>query len=380
MPDALIVGAGIGGLSAGIALRQIGWNVRIFERASSPRELGFGVALAPNAMAALAELGLADIVLGRGFEPRRAEFRRTDGRVVKRVELAPETLHGPMVIALRPALHGALLDSVGMDTITLQSDVTGFRPTGHRIVLQTAAGDVAEGDMLIGADGFYSVVRRQLHPDEPPPRPARIVAVRGAVHDVLDHLRGLSAVGYLGPGVESVLIRASDTGMYWYLSVAEQLLPHGMREPRAIVAHMAPRFDQTFRTVTSATTELRADELADRDPISFWGKGTVTLLGDAAHPVLPHTGQGAAQALVDSITLGRTLKTDTNIERALRSYEQARQPKTAALLQQGRRTARIMRMTNPVGCWVREMIIRAIPVKPLVKFYARINRRAGTSG
>ncbi len=106
---ALIVGAGIGGLSAGVALQRAGWRVRIFERAPSPRELGFGLALAPNAMAALRELGVADAVKSQSAEPRRAEARRPDGTVLKRVELPPGALGGPTVVALRPALHGALL-------------------------------------------------------------------------------------------------------------------------------------------------------------------------------------------------------------------------------------------------------------------------------
>ncbi len=164
--------------------------------------------------------------------------------------------------------------------------------------------------------------------------------MRGAVHGALHHLGDLSAVYYLGPGVESMLVRASDTGIYWFLSLARELVPPGMRDPAAILAHMSPRFDATFRAVTSATEDLRCDELVDRDPIPFWGKGVVTLLGDAAHPVLPHTGQGAAQAIVDAVTLGKALSGDADVERALRSYERERREKTATLLAQGRRTAR----------------------------------------
>ena len=166
---ALIVGAGIGGLSAGLALRQAGWTIRIFERAASPRELGFGLGLAPNAIAALRTLGVADVVLSRGFEPRRAELRRLDGTVLKRAELPPEALGGPMIVTLRPALHGALLEAVGMDAITLESDVTGFTATGTRVTLQMAGGEVAEGDVLIGADGVgpssdMRCIRRKGHP------------------------------------------------------------------------------------------------------------------------------------------------------------------------------------------------------------------------
>jgi len=378
---ALIVGAGIGGLSAGIALRQAGWNIRIFERAASPRELGFGLGLAPNAIAALAELGVADVVLARAFTPRRGELRRLDGTVLKRAELPPGALGGPMVLALRPALHGALLEAVGLDAITLSAEATGFTVTGNRVVLHIrngANGTAAEGDLLVGADGVNSVIRNALHPSQSPPRSSGIVAVRGAVHGAVHHLGDLSGVYYLGPGVESMLIRASDTGIYWFLSLARELVPPDMRDPAAVLAHMTPRFDATFRAVTSATEELRYDELVDRDPIPFWGKGVVTLLGDAAHPLLPHTGQGAAQAIVDAVTLGKALSADANVEHALRSYELGRRQKTAALLGQGRRTARVMRTTNSVACYLREVVVRLMPINQFVKIYVRINRRAGT--
>jgi 2-polyprenyl-6-methoxyphenol hydroxylase-like FAD-dependent oxidoreductase len=378
---ALIVGAGIGGLSAGIALRQAGWSIRIFERAESPRELGFGLGLAPNAIPALGQLGVANDVLTRGIAPTRAraEVRRMNGTVLKRIDFpVREALGGLMVIALRQALHGALLDAVGVDAITLCSEATGFSMTGNRATLQLANGDVAEGDVLVGADGAASAIRSALHPSEPPPRSSGIVAVRGAVHGVLHQLGELSGVYYLGPGVECALVRASDTGIYWFLSLARELVPSGLRDPAAVLAHMSPRFDATFRNVTSATEDLRLDDLFDRDPIPFWGKGVATLLGDAAHPLLPQTGQGAAQAIVDAVTLGRALSGGADVERALRSYERERREKTATLLRQGRRTARIMRTTNPIACYLREVALRLIPVAPMAKVFVRINRRAGT--
>jgi 2-polyprenyl-6-methoxyphenol hydroxylase-like FAD-dependent oxidoreductase len=374
---ALIVGAGIGGLSAAIALRQAGWRVRVFEQAESPRELGFGVALAPNAVAALRELGVADTVLSRGFQPRRGEFRRMDGSVLKRIEMMPGALGGPMLVALRPALHGALLDAVDAAAFDFGTRVIGYDDNGHRVSMQLADGRRIEGDLLIGADGVGSVVRRTLHPDQPAPRHSGLVAVRGAVHGALAHLGNVDAVLYLGPGVESTFVRASESGIYWYLSIAQQLIPAGMRDPAAIVAAMAPRFDSTFRAITSATSDLRVDELLDRDPLPRWGSGPVTLLGDAAHPVLPHTGQGAAQAMVDSVALARELE-NADIDAGLRAYERERQPKTAALLAQGRRTARVMASTNPVACTLREWIMRAIPAKTFARLYVHINRRSGT--
>ena len=183
---------------------------------------------------------------------------------------------------------------------------------------------------------------------------------------------------YLGPGLESVLVRAGDTGIYWFLALARELVPSDTRDPAAILAHMSPRLDPTFRAVTSNTEELRCDELVDRDPLPRWGEGVVTLLGDAAHPLLPHTGQGAAQAIVDAVALGQVLRVGANVAGALQTYERERRPKTAALVAQGRRTARVMRTTNPIACRLREVAIRLAPVELSVKLYAKLNRRAGT--
>lgn len=374
---ALIVGAGIGGLSAGIALRQAGWRIRIFERAATPRELGFGLGLAPNAMAALSALHVADVVRGRGFPLTsvRGELRRMNGTILKRAHVPlREALGGEMVIALRPALHGALLDAVGADAVTVGTEATGFTMHPDGVTLQLAGGQAVTGDLLVGADGVGSTIRRTLHPSEGSPRSSGLVAVRGAVHGAHHHLGNLAAVYYLGRGVESMLVRASATGIYWFLSLARTLLPQGMNDPAAVLAFMSPQFDSTFRAVTSATDDLRFDELVDRDPIPFWGKDAVTLLGDAAHPMLPQTGQGAAQAIVDAVTLGEAVDNRTDIRGALRLYEQERLRKTAALVRQGRRTARVMRATDPITCGLRELAIRLIPVQPTVKLLTRINR------
>src|SRR5262249_34702222 len=116
---ALIVGAGIGGLAAGVALRHVGWNIRIFERAASPRELGFALLLAPNAISALRRLGLADRVIAGGARVTGGQIRRADGRLLRRFDVTKmlQILPEPPVVVLRPVLHGALLDAVGPEAV-----------------------------------------------------------------------------------------------------------------------------------------------------------------------------------------------------------------------------------------------------------------------
>src|SRR3982751_1551872 len=200
MPVAVIVGAGIGGLAAAISLRRAGWQVRVVEQAASPRELGFALALAPNALDALDELGLKHQVLGRGVEVKGFEVRRPDGRVVKRVGLHGDAVQS--VVTLRPALHGTLLDAVGADALSLGRRVVtiGMKPGSAAAVCDD--GTRLEGDVLIGADGVASVVRRALHPAEPPPRPSGYHALRGVSYDVGDRLGTADEAVYLGDGVE----------------------------------------------------------------------------------------------------------------------------------------------------------------------------------
>src|SRR5262245_48848878 len=159
MRTAAIVGAGIGGLAAAIALRRTGWDARVVEQAGSPRELGFALALAPNALKALSELGLKDEVVSRGVEVKAFEVRRPDGRVLKRVDLLGDVVQS--VVTLRPAMHGALLAAVGADALVLGRRVTAIATTpaadGAAVVLDN--GSRLHGDVVVGADGVGSVVR-----------------------------------------------------------------------------------------------------------------------------------------------------------------------------------------------------------------------------
>jgi 2-polyprenyl-6-methoxyphenol hydroxylase-like FAD-dependent oxidoreductase len=365
---ALVVGAGIGGLAAGIALRKAGWRARVFERAEAPRELGFALNLAPNAVAALRTLGVADRIEADAHRTLVGELRRTDGRLLKRLDLRGRDVPVPGLVALRQTVHGALLDATPPDDLVLASEGVGVELDDGGAWLALAGGRRERGDILVGADGLRSTIRRRLHPAEPPPRDSGLCAVRGVVRGRGEALGDLTGVMYLGRGCEAATVRASADAIYWYVSVRTARVPPDCRDPPAIARAMAAGLPPAFRAIADATApgDLRYDVLLDRDPIARWGDGPVTLLGDAAHPMLPQTGQGAAQALEDAVALGAALAPADAGAPALRDYERVRSARTSAMVRRGRRLAAAMAMEGAAVDWLRATVIRAIPARVMV--------------
>jgi 2-polyprenyl-6-methoxyphenol hydroxylase-like FAD-dependent oxidoreductase len=358
---AVIVGAGIGGLAAAIALRRAGWRVRIVERASSPRELGFALALAPNAMAALRELGVADAVERTGAEVDVFEVRRGDGALLKRIDFRGGTARS--VVTLRPALHGTLFDAVGPEALLLGRDVEGFAITPDGATLNLAGGTLLDAGVAIGADGVGSAIRRQLHPTEPPPRPSGYYALRGVTHDIPQRPGDVSTTIYLGDGIEAGVARASATSFYWYLSLADEYVPSTGASAPDILEACTRGMDQRFVSIARAASleNLRLERLWTRDPIREWGQGVVTLLGDAAHPVLPHTAQGAALALEDAVALGLALAPEGDPAAALRRYEAVRSDRTRRVVRAGPRIAAMTTTRSRARGLARNAAIRLLP-------------------
>ncbi|HEX4565832.1 MAG TPA: FAD-dependent monooxygenase [Vicinamibacterales bacterium] len=342
----MVVGAGIGGLAAALSLRRAGWDVRVVEQAASPRELGFALALAPNALAALDELGLRDLVMSRGVEVKSFEVRRPDGRAVKRVVLHGAAMQS--IVLLRSALHGTLLEAVGSDALLLGRRVAGLT------TLPVSA------DVIIGADGVGSTIRRALHPDETPPRASGYHAVRGVSEVGGDALGDTDFAVYLGDGIEIGLAKASRTAIYWYISLVDEFAgadapgmldrcTHGLDDRAVAIIRAAP------------AASVRHDQLFTRAPLARLGDGNVTLLGDAAHPVLPHTAQGAALALEDAVALGLVLRHGGDPVAALRRYEDARAPRTRRVIGAGPRIAALTTTRKRSRIVLRQAGIRLVP-------------------
>src|SRR5262249_34310715 len=255
------------------------------------------------------------------------------------LQLLPE----PPVVVLRPVLHGALLEAVGGEALVLGKGAAGFERSDANVLLKLTDGSTVHGNVVIGADRIGSTIRRVLNPDEPPLRPSGLFALRGVVHDIQHELGGLSGLQYFGRGTEAGVAKAGENSVYWYLSMPADDVRRGSLAPMEVAHRVSASFEKRFQTIVQATRpeDIRLDQLFDRDPIRVWGKGCVTLLGDAAHPMLPHAGQGAAQALEDAVTLGCALEFAENNEAALRQYEQLRFVRTQKVMLTARRNARL---------------------------------------
>ena len=311
-----VVGGGIGGLTAAVALLRAGLDVRVYEQARTLPAVGAGIQLAPNCTRVLGRLGLLSAVARVAVRPTAFEFRRwDDGRVLSRTPLGDsvEAAYGaPYFHAHRGDLVALLADALPADRIEVGRRCAGVEPRGGRAEVVFSDGSRTVADVVVGADGIHSAVRQSLFgPDRA--RFTGHVAYRGVIPaEQLAHL-GLEprCTVRLGPGVHVVHYFVSAGRLVNVVCVTEE---HAWRREswtgRGDVAELRAAFCGWHPVVRDLVDALDAPlkwALFDRDPLPCWSRGAVTLLGDACHPMLPYGAQGYAQAVEDAAVLAACL-------------------------------------------------------------------------
>jgi salicylate hydroxylase len=340
-----IVGGGLGGLAAAAFLHQAGVPAVVYEQAGELREVGAGIMVPPNAARMLRRLGVLGALSARAVKLNTGwEFRRwQDGTVLSAQDLTAKSarLYGEHTYtAHRADLLDVIKGAVPADAVRLGKRLDGFSVSATGVSLGFADGEQAEADVLIGADGIHSVIRAAL--TEPaPPAHSGMCAFRALVPAAAapEFARRPAQVVWLGPGHHVVTYPVSGGELVNVVAVAPagDYLTESWTATATVdefLAEFAGWDDRLTSLIKAAGTPGRW-ALLIRQPLPRWTWGPVTLLGDAAHPMLPFLGQGAAQAFEDAAALANCLASDqSDPAQALRRYESERIAR-ASKVQQG---------------------------------------------
>jgi 2-polyprenyl-6-methoxyphenol hydroxylase-like FAD-dependent oxidoreductase len=342
-----VIGAGLGGLTAAVALHRAGFDVYVYEQAPALTEVGGGINMGPNAARVLYRLGLGAVLDREAVRPRSTHQRRwQDGRTLQRAPLNPrcEELYGaPHLTVHRADLLAIIASGFVAERVHLGHRLVGLDDKGDRITAWFENGERITADILVGADGINSTVRAGLLGEEAP-RFAGCVAYRGLVptERLAELDLELGSQSWVGPGGHLVHYFVARGRLLNFVGWTEH--DTWNREDwtdRATIERALVAFDgwhPQIRRIIAAADTCFIWALFDREPLERWSVGHITLLGDACHPMYPFMGQGAAQAIEDGATLAACLVAGDAGDPAarLRRYEEPRRPRVTRLQEMSR--------------------------------------------
>ena len=366
MPRVAIIGGGIGGLTAANALSQAGIEVAVYEAAAELREIGAGVALHANAMRVLRAIGVEDGVRKVAGRSEWAVTRNgKTGRVISKTSSKQQaTAFGLQSATVHRAdLLDVLADALPPGLVTLGKRCTRVEPDGATAVARFADGSEIEADVIIGADGIHSAVRTSLFGPDDPQFTGKIcyrsviptAAVSGSSPSA-DNGQWLGPHGTIvlyplrGEELINVVCHYDDDG-YRH----ESWITECSREE--VLERYAGWHESLLRLFAAGNTWYKW-ALYDRDPIPRWTRGRVTLLGDAAHPMLPYLGQGACQALEDGAVLATALTAEAaDPLTGLARYERTRRPRASRVVLTARERGLSNHLASPWATMRRDLLI-----------------------
>jgi 2-polyprenyl-6-methoxyphenol hydroxylase-like FAD-dependent oxidoreductase len=381
-----IIGGGIGGLSASLALRQFGFEPDVFEQAPELLEVGAAIAVWPNAMRLLQGLGIGETVIQHSGIIEQIRWLTQNGRPLNQVRF--QKTDAPAVALHRAELQSVLVRALPANSIHLGRVFLGCRQEGDVVRVRFADASTIECDLLIGADGLHSQVRTQLL-DDGPPSLRGYTTWRGIADPAPRATVAGTAVEIYGRGKRFGIGPVGQGRIGWWATVNDQhrLRNEEMRRPTdgagstgVETAHPSPRellrlFEGWCEPVleliqTTRPTSMVKNEVFDRPPTKTWGTGRMILLGDAVHPTTPNLGQGGCLAIEDAVVLARCLHkysesartpSQAGINSTLRTYEGLRRARTSAIAKYSRRYGAIGQWENATAARLRNVMLALLP-------------------
>jgi 2-polyprenyl-6-methoxyphenol hydroxylase-like FAD-dependent oxidoreductase len=353
---AVVVGGGIAGLASAIGLRERGWDVAVLEQAPAFEEVGAGLSLWPNALKALDALGVGAVVRERSVLDGEAGIRDERGRWLSRTDVEEiRNRFGHMALVHRATLLDILRSALPSGCLEAGVTVDHVSADGH-----VHCGDrELHADLVLGADGLHSTVRRAVWPEGPSPRYAGYTAWRYVTRGPVDVGVGGETWGH---GERFGYATLSDGRVYCFATAnVDEGTDSG--DLTALRRRFGDWHDPIPALLGEADdTDLLHHDLYDLPPLSTYVEGRVALVGDAAHAMTPNLGQGACQALEDAVVLARCA-TDSD----LAAYDAERRPRATMISQRSARIGRVAQLQSTPAVVIRNLVMKATPASAMLR-------------
>jgi 2-polyprenyl-6-methoxyphenol hydroxylase-like FAD-dependent oxidoreductase len=358
-----IVGGGIGGIAAAVALHQAGINATVYERAPQLREVGAGMMLWPNATRVLRSFGLLEDVMARSGSSTHFLVRASSGTVLMKIALGEFDV--PAVCMRRSDLLAVLLAALPPGCIRLGHKLNQLEQSKDRVRLSFEGDLDAEHDALIGADGIRSRVRSELFGRSDPIYRGYMVWRGVARYDASGILPGANSETW-GAGKRFGILNTGSGKFTWYAALnvpSDHLDAPGGRKRELLEAFLGWHEPVPDLVATTNDDEIMKNGAYDLVPLRRWGEGRVTLLGDSAHPCTPNLGQGGCMALEDAAVLAKCFDRENSPEAALRRYETLRRQRTRHIQQRSRLMGEIAQWENRIVVAGRQVVTGLLPAR-----------------
>ena len=353
MVQIAIIGGGIGGLTAAVALRQCGFEPEVFEQAPALLDVGSAIALWPNATRVLDWLRLMDEILARAGVLEEVRWFDQQGRLINEVRISGERRF-PSVALHRADLQHILLQALPEASIHLGHTLVNYEQRGNRMFASFSNGHTVEADFLIAADGIHSRVRARFINDGDPAERCYTIW-RGVSPVILNAISPGTALELYGRGKRFGIgpIGLGRTG--WWATVND----NSTDDLSELFAGWYPPVLELIETTPPSS--ILKNGAFDRLPVRNWGEGRMTMIGDAIHPTTPNLGQGGCLAMEDGVVLARCFEKYGANEQALRQYERSRYKRTTMVSRYSRYYGRVGQWENVIARGMRRTALALVP-------------------
>ena len=361
-----IIGGGIGGLTTAIALQRKGFtDVTVYEAAPEMLPIGAGILLATNAMTILDRLGIAQQIKAAGNVLQSVRIANHKGEILSNVDFSKIIKrYGNGTVSIhRGKLQQILLENISKNTVFVGKRLKNIENTEGGVQLHFEDKTTAEADMVIGADGIHSIVRKHLF-GETPIRYSGQTCWRGIAKMTLDDPKKSVEMWGTKPGLRACVSQVNDTEVYWYItSKQKERYKLSEKETKPYLLNLVSEFNSPIQKAIQLTENqhILHNDLSDFKPIKLWFKNNIVLMGDAAHATTPNLGQGACQAIEDALCLANCLKSTPSVNTAFLAFQNARIKKTTFVVNTSYQIGQLNNIGGFIGYRFRNFLMKLAP-------------------